>query len=73
MLGFKTIPVTALTLLVYAAIYIAVLATDDLPSVPSSKKQARIGLDLDDAYADLHQVSGLLSSKHIYPIFDCLS
>lgn len=56
-LGFKTLPVTALTVLVYAAIYATVLITDDLPAIPSARKQVKIGLNLNDAYADLHQVS----------------
>ena len=53
-LAFKTLPVTAVTLVVYAAIYIAIAVLDDLPSVPPSKGQ--LGLDIDTAYGDLHKV-----------------
>lgn len=53
-IAFRPGPVTVLVLLIYTAIYISVEVTDDLPSVPDAG--ARHGLDLDQAYADLHQV-----------------
>lgn len=53
--SFKPASVTILVLLIYVAIYISVAVTDDLPSIPAAG--ARHGLDLDQAYADLHQVS----------------
>ena len=54
-LAFRTFPATIAVLLVYVAVYIAVFVTDDLPSVPSSKHQH--GLNLDVAYQDLRHVS----------------
>lgn len=51
-LGFRTIPTTILLILVYAAVFSTVLVTDELPDVPKDQG----GLDLDQAYADLHQV-----------------
>jgi hypothetical protein len=51
-LGFRTIPTTILLILVYAAVFSTVLVTDELPDVPKDQS----GLDLDQAYADLHQV-----------------
>ncbi|KAG6382055.1 hypothetical protein JVT61DRAFT_692 [Boletus reticuloceps] len=51
--AFNTIPTTILLVFVYAAIFSAVLVTDNLPPVP---RDAR-GLDLDQAWWDLHQVS----------------
>lgn len=50
--AFRTIPTTVLVLLAYLAIFTSVLLTDQLPGVP--KKQR--GLDLNQAYADLHHV-----------------
>ncbi|KAF8552963.1 hypothetical protein OG21DRAFT_1442723 [Imleria badia] len=51
--AFNTIPTTVLLVLVYAAIFSTVLVTDNLPSVPRNTR----GLDLDQAWSDLHQVS----------------
>ena len=53
-LASRIVPTTVVFLVVYAAIYLSVLITDELPSVPPSKKQG--GLDVDVAYADLHKV-----------------
>lgn len=53
-LAFRSIPATVAVLLVYVVVYVAVFITDDLPSVPSPKCQH--GLNLDEAYKDLHQV-----------------
>jgi hypothetical protein len=57
-LGFNAIPTTILLVLIYAAIFSTVLVTDNLPSVPKDTR----GLDLDQAWLDLHQVSLLISS-----------
>jgi hypothetical protein len=51
-LGFRTVPTTILLILVYAAVFSTVLVTDELPDAPKDQG----GLDLDQAYADLHQV-----------------
>ena len=51
-LGFRTVPTTVLLTLIYAAIFSTVLITDELPDVPKDTG----GLNLDQAYADLHQV-----------------
>ncbi|KAI5115976.1 hypothetical protein M0805_002625 [Coniferiporia weirii] len=56
-LGFKTLPVTVLTVLVYAAIYLAITFTDEPPAVPAPKDQH--GLNIDRAYSDLHKIAGL--------------
>ncbi|THH09454.1 hypothetical protein EW145_g2012 [Phellinidium pouzarii] len=56
-LSFRTLPVTVLTVVVYAAIYFATAITDDLPSVPATKDQH--GLNVDQAYDDLHKIAGL--------------
>lgn len=53
--AFNTIPTTVLLVLVYAAIFSTVLVTDNLPAVPRDTR----GLDLDQAWSDLHQVSHL--------------
>lgn len=50
--AFRTLPTTVLASLIYLAIFISVLVTDDLPAVPKNRK----GLDLDQAYSDLHKV-----------------
>ena len=51
-LAFKTVPTTVALVVVYAAIFISVLLPDQLPSIPKDTR----GLDLDQAYLDLHQV-----------------
>jgi len=51
-LGFRTVPITVLLILIYAAVFSTVLVTDELPDVPKDQG----GLDLVEAYADLHQV-----------------
>ncbi|EJD06808.1 Zn-dependent exopeptidase [Fomitiporia mediterranea MF3/22] len=56
-LAFKTIPVMVVTVVVYAAIYLSIAILDDLPSVPSARNQ--LGLNVDQAYADLHKIAGL--------------
>ncbi|KIM63920.1 hypothetical protein SCLCIDRAFT_1213719 [Scleroderma citrinum Foug A] len=52
-LAFRTVPTTVALVVVYAAIFISVLLTDQIPSIPKHTR----GLDLDQAYLDLHQVS----------------
>ncbi|KAH7883336.1 hypothetical protein F5I97DRAFT_1904225 [Phlebopus sp. FC_14] len=52
-LAFRTIPTTVLVVLIYVAIFTSVLVTDELPAIPKNTR----GLDVDQAYLDLHQVS----------------
>ncbi|KAH8119687.1 Zn-dependent exopeptidase [Phellopilus nigrolimitatus] len=56
-LAFKKLPVTIVVVFIYAAIYISLSITDNLPSFPTPAGQH--GLNLDDAYADLHKIAGL--------------
>lgn len=49
---FTSVPVTTLTILLYGVIFALVLHTDELFDVPKDTK----GLNLDRAYANLHQV-----------------
>lgn len=51
-LGFRSVPTTVLLVLVYVAVFTTVLVTDELPAVPSNQG----GLNITQAYADLHQV-----------------
>ena len=53
--AFNTIPTTILLVLVYVAVFTTVLVTDNLPAVPKDTR----GLDLDQAWWDLHQVGPL--------------
>ena len=53
--SFSTLPVTFLTIAVYAAVFISVAVLDELPPVPSANEQ--LGLNIDRAYDDLHKVS----------------
>ncbi|KAF8921991.1 putative zinc metalloprotease [Mucidula mucida] len=52
-LGFRTVPTTVLVVLIYLATFISVLVTDQLANVPKNQR----GLNLDEAYADLHQIA----------------
>ncbi|OCH89411.1 Zn-dependent exopeptidase [Obba rivulosa] len=52
-LRFTPIPVSILTVIVYAAVFVWVLVTDELPSVPENTR----GLDLDRAYKDLQAIT----------------
>ncbi|KAJ7766790.1 hypothetical protein B0H16DRAFT_1522499 [Mycena metata] len=52
--AFRTLPTTFLALLLYAVVFGAVLFGDIVPKVPKDQK----GLDLTEAYADLHQIAG---------------
>ena len=54
LLAFRTLPTTAVLVVIYAAIFTAVLVTDELPEVPRDQG----GLDLDQAYTDLQRVRG---------------
>lgn len=60
-LAFKALPVTFVTIVVYAAIYISVAILDELPAVPAPSKQ--LGLDIDVAYDDLHKVNKLFKQE----------
>ena len=50
---FTAIPVSVVATLLYAVVFASVLVTDQTPDVPKN----RGGLDLDQAYDDLHVVS----------------
>ncbi|KAI0919190.1 hypothetical protein AcW1_003359 [Taiwanofungus camphoratus] len=51
--SFTPVPVTVLTVALYTAIFSLVLYADQLSDVPKNTK----GLNLDRAYADLHQIT----------------
>lgn len=51
-LAFRSIPTTILLLLFYLTVFGSVFITDNLPAVPKNTR----GLDLAQAYSDLHQV-----------------
>ncbi|KAJ7137774.1 hypothetical protein C8R44DRAFT_660823 [Mycena epipterygia] len=51
--AFRTIPTTVLTVLVYGVLFGAVLFGDRVPEVPKNQQ----GLDLAQAYADLHHIA----------------
>ncbi|KAJ6531240.1 hypothetical protein B0H19DRAFT_1006053 [Mycena capillaripes] len=52
-LAFRTFPTTVLAVLVYVILFGAVLFGDQVPKVPKDQK----GLDLAQAYADLHHIA----------------
>ncbi|KAJ7685578.1 hypothetical protein DFH06DRAFT_46853 [Mycena polygramma] len=52
-LAFRTLPTTVLAVLVYVVLFSAVLVGDRVPKVPKDQK----GLDLAQAYADLHHIA----------------
>ncbi|KAJ7172060.1 hypothetical protein C8R46DRAFT_1084697 [Mycena filopes] len=52
--AFRTLPTTVLALFLYAVVFGAVLWGDAVPRVPKDQK----GLDLAQAYADLHHIAG---------------
>lgn len=54
-LAFRNIPTTILILAIYIATFTSVLVTDRLPNVPKNQR----GLNLTEAYADLHQVAAV--------------
>lgn len=56
--AFNTVPTTVLLVLVYAAIFSTVLVTDNLPPLPRDTR----GLDLNQAWWDLHQASHFLTT-----------
>ena len=53
--SFRTLPTTFLAVLVYLAIFISVLVTDELPATARDQR----GLNLTQAYSDLRQVRHL--------------
>jgi hypothetical protein len=57
-LGFRTVPTTVLVILIYAAVFSSVLVTNELPGVPKDQG----GLNIHQAYTDLHQVRFRCSS-----------
>lgn len=50
--AFRTIPTTVVVILLYIAVFTSVLVTDVPASVPKNQR----GLNLKQAYADLHEV-----------------
>ncbi|KAF7295517.1 Peptide hydrolase [Mycena indigotica] len=52
-LAFRTLPTTVLTITLYAALFLAILYTDEVPAVPKDQR----GLNLTEAYADLHHIT----------------
>lgn len=57
--AFRTVPTTVFIILLYAAAFISLYVTDQLPVVPSVDKQHGYGVDLETAYKDLHLVRAL--------------
>jgi len=53
-LAFRVLPTTVVFVLIYAAIFISTLVTDEVIRIPNKNNQR--GLNLDEAYTDLHQV-----------------
>ena len=51
---FFAIPVSVLVVLIYGTVFTSVLVTDQTPNIPKDLG----GLDLNEAYKDLHVVSG---------------
>ncbi|KAL1759812.1 putative zinc metalloprotease [Schizophyllum commune] len=52
-ISFRTLPTTFVAVLVYLAIFISVLVTDELPATPKDQR----GLNLTQAYSDLRQIA----------------
>jgi hypothetical protein len=52
-LAYRTIPVTVLIATIYILIFLALYQTNSVPSIPEDTH----GLDLEQAYVDLHHVS----------------
>jgi hypothetical protein len=59
-LSFTEGPVTTLAVLSYLLVAAAVLYQDNLSAVPSARRQR--GLNVSAAWADLHEVCGILSA-----------
>ncbi|KAI0311189.1 hypothetical protein OF83DRAFT_1069216 [Amylostereum chailletii] len=55
--SFRTRSVTVLAVLFYLAIFVSLYVTDLLAPVPGTEKQAALGLDLEEAYRDLHVIA----------------
>ncbi|KAH9949297.1 hypothetical protein B0H21DRAFT_147569 [Amylocystis lapponica] len=51
--SFNAIPVTILTVILYGAVFVSILLADRVADVPRNTK----GLDLDQAYVDLQQIT----------------
>lgn len=56
--GFRTVPTTVFLVLIYAAAFVSLYVTDQLPAVPGVDQQQGYGVDLEAAYKDLHLVRG---------------
>jgi hypothetical protein len=72
-LSFRTGSTTILVSLFYLVIFISLYRTQNGPSVPSIQKQHALGLDVEHAIRDLHQVclpSHALCSTYRVPFLD---
>lgn len=58
--GFRTVPTTVFLILIYAAAFVSLYVTDQLPAVPAVEKQHGYGVDLEAAYKDLHLVRRII-------------
>lgn len=58
--GFRTVPTTVFLILIYAAAFVSLYVTGQLPAVPAVDKQHGYGVDLEAAYKDLHLVRGIM-------------
>jgi hypothetical protein len=55
-LAFRAIPTTLLALITYLSVFIALVVTDTLPTVPKNQG----GLNIQQAYEDLRQACSLV-------------
>lgn len=71
MFSFRTCSTTVLASLFYLAIFTSLYVTQNGPSVPSRQKQHALGLNVEQAYRDLHVVSVpsyTVRNAHILPV-----
>lgn len=54
--AFSTRPVTVLTLLIYAALFVSTIWIQEIPSSAPTKARKQLGVDLDTAWRDLQAV-----------------
>jgi hypothetical protein len=64
-LAFRTLPTTVLVVAIYTAIFGAVLYGDRVAKVPKNQK----GLNLAQAYADLHHVRCFSIFRDYFPAY----
>jgi hypothetical protein len=60
--AYRTIPVTLLISSIYIAIFTALFITNSVPGIPQDTHGLR--LDIERAYADLHNVSSLIHTPY---------